>query len=68
MTMWGFATANPGYTFLIIWVLAWAFVQPFRLAWLAYNRSLRSKNIAANGWPTPPLDADGDIVHPKKDD
>lgn len=63
--MWNFATTNPGYTFLIIWVLAWAITRPFWYAWLAYNRTLRSRNIVAQGWPTAPLDADGDIVYEK---
>ena len=66
--MWDFAKANPGYTLLIVWVLAWAFVQPFKFAWLAYNRKLRAANIAAHGYPTTPnMDADGDIVHTKCD-
>ena len=64
--MWDFAKTNPGYTFLIVWVLAWAAVQPFRYAYLSYNRKLRSRNIAAHGYPTAAnMDADGDIVHPE---
>lgn len=63
--MWDFAKTNPGYTFLIVWVLAWAAVQPFKLAFRAYNRKLRSANILAHGYPTMPnMDADGDIIHP----
>ena len=62
--MWNFATANPGTAFLIVVVLAWAFVQPFHFAFRAYNRRLRSRNIAAHGWPTAPIDADGDVVYP----
>lgn len=66
--MWDFATANPGYTFLIVWVLAWAWVQPFKYAWLAYNRMLRARSIAAHGYPTTPhMDADGDLVYPECD-
>lgn len=63
-----FALANPGYMFLIIWVVAWAAVQPFYYAWRSYSRYLRSKNIAAHGWPTEPVDADGDVVYPKQVD
>jgi hypothetical protein len=63
-----FAKANPGYTFLIVWVLAWAATRPFWYAWVAYNRTLRSRNIVAHGWPTAPVDADGDVVYPKNDD
>jgi hypothetical protein len=66
--MFEFATANPGYTFLIVWVLAWAATRPFWYAWVAYNRTLRSRNIVAHGWPTAPVDADGDVVYPKNDD
>ena len=33
---------------------------------VCWNRWLRSRNIAAQGWPTAQnMDADGDIVHPK---
>ena len=64
--MWDFAKANPGTTLLIIWVLAWAAVQPFRYLFLAFNRSLRSRNIAQHGWPTAPIDADGSVVRPEK--
>lgn len=64
--MWDFAKTNPGYTFLIVWVLAWAAVQPFKYAYYAWNRTLRARNIAAHGYPTSPhMDADGDLVYPK---
>ena len=67
-----FAGEHPFLT----WCLAWAIfpicsalTAPFRYAFKAYNRKVRSRNIAAHGWPTNPLmDADGDIVHPKQDD
>ncbi len=61
-----FAMQNPGYAFLIVWALAWAATRPFWYLWLAYNRTLRSRNIRAQGWPTPPIDADGDVVFPKQ--
>lgn len=52
-----------------IWPICWTIQAPFSLAFRAYNRALRSRNIAARGWPTAPLmDADGDIVHPPKAD
>ena len=66
--MWEFAKTNPGYTFLICWVAAWAATRPFHYAWSAYNRTLRSRNIVAQGWPPAPIDADGDVVYPEKDD
>lgn len=66
--MWEFAKANPGYAFLIVWVVCWAFTKPFAYAFRAYNRTLRSRNIVAHGWPTAPVDADGDVVYPEKND
>lgn len=65
--MWEFASAHPVAAFFMLWVVAWAAVQPFRYAYLAYNRTLRSRHIAAHGWPTAPVDADGDVVYPDKD-
>jgi hypothetical protein len=47
---------------LIVLILAWAATSPFYLAFRAYNRMLRSRNIIAQGWPKPPMDADGDII------
>lgn len=64
----------------LAWCLAWAIwpvcsmlatvlSSPFRYPYLAYNRRLPSQNIRAQGWPTAPLmDADGDIVHPPKEE
>ncbi len=67
--MWEFAKDSPVIAFLMVWVLAWAATRPFYFAWLAYNRKLRSANIAAHGWPTHPnMDADGDLVFPDKCD
>lgn len=66
--MWEFATANPGYAFLIVLTIAWAVVQPFRYAFAVYNRTIRARNIAAHGWPTAPIDADGDVVYPENED
>ncbi len=63
-----FAQSSPYLTFFLAWLIAWAFTRPFRYAFLAYNRHLRAKNIAAHGWPRAPMDADGDIVYPEKED
>ncbi len=67
-----FMSANPFLTWCLawgIWAPVYAIVQPIRYAYLAYSRTLRSRNIRERGWPTAPLmDADGDIVHPKKGD
>jgi hypothetical protein len=67
-----FMGANPWLTWGLawgIWPVSWAvsavLTTPFNLAFKAYNRSLRARNIALHGWPSNPLmDADGDIVHP----
>ena len=66
--MWEFAKTNPGTFFFIILVLAWAATRAFWYAWVAYNRTLRSRNIAAHGWPIPPIDADGDVVYRDQDE
>lgn len=66
--MWEFASGNPFTAFLIAWIVAWAVTRPFHYAFMAYNRTLRSRNIKLHGWPTPPTDADGDVVYPDKDD
>lgn len=72
--MWEFARANPGSAIIIVMVIAWAVTRPFVFGFRAYNRTLRARNIAAHGWPEPPMDADGDIIfhmvqrdHPKDD-
>ena len=62
-----FADTSPWLTFFMFWIACYTVVAPFRLAWMAYNRYLRSKNIAAHGYPTVKyMDADGDIVHPEQ--
>lgn len=51
----------------VCWMISAVATTPFRLAFRAYNRRLRAKNIAAHGWPANPImDADGDI-HPTKE-
>jgi len=60
--MWEFASSNNFTAFCMVVVLATAIVAPFFFAFLAYNQTLRSRNIVARGWPPHPLDADGDIV------
>lgn len=61
--MWDFATTNPGYTFLIVLAFCWAVRAPFEYSYKAYRRRLRSRDIAAHGWPTAPIDADGDVIY-----
>lgn len=66
--MWEFAKDSPYLFFFCIWIVAWAATAPIVYGFRAYNRTLRSRNIAAHGWPTPPIDADGDVVYPKEED
>jgi len=61
MTVWDFANGNP----IIALILAYILMSPVRYAFRAYNRRLRAKNIALHGWPTAPIDADGDVVYPE---
>lgn len=68
MSGWQFASDHPFAAFCMLWIVGWVIsvivTQPLRF----WNRWLRHKNIAAHGWPEPPLDADGNVVHPPKDD
>lgn len=68
------AGANPNHYFIkamILWgmccyvflALATLLVNFFMRI---INRIIRSRNIKHHGWPEAPLDADGDIVYPKK--
>jgi hypothetical protein len=67
-----FAGEHPFLTFCLawgIWPVCWTIrvvlTMPFSLAFKAYNRRLRAKNIQLHGWPTAQfLDADGDIIYP----
>jgi hypothetical protein len=55
-SFWAWAGISLG----ISWVGNWIFKF--------YNRWMRSRNIAAQGWPKARfMDADGDIVHPEKE-
>lgn len=57
MNIWQFMADNPVTTVFLVIILAMCFKTPF---W-AFNRYLRSRNIAARGWPPAHLDADGDF-------
>lgn len=71
-----FAGDHPFLTWLMawgIWPVCWTvqavLVSPFRIAHSAYRRKLRSRDIQAHGWPTARfMDADGNIVHPPKEE
>lgn len=57
-----FAGDHPVVAVLVVWSIAAVLKMPF---W-AINRYLRSRNIARHGWPTAPVDADGDVVYQDK--
>ena len=63
--LWWFTNFADRHWFLalaLIAVLGGLVSLPFQIV----NRVIRHRNIAAAGWPTPPLDADGDIVEEDK--
>lgn len=53
------------WPFVGFWILA---SIPFHFVFKCWNRYMRSRNIAARGWPPPHCDADGDAVEPDKED
>jgi hypothetical protein len=61
----GFCNVHPVAGFFILFflgVFAVAFVSlPFNFIFKMYNRTIRSRNICAKGWPPSHLDADGDF-------
>lgn len=64
MNIWEFASNSPWLAFFLALIVASVLKSPF---W-ALNRFFRSRNIAKHGWPTAPIDADGDVVYPDKDE
>lgn len=56
-----FASGGPWLAFFLAWIAAWLIVAPFNFVFRCWNRYLRSRNIAARGWPPAHLDADGDF-------
>jgi hypothetical protein len=66
--MWEFADQHALVTLFIVAILATAAASPFFFAFLAYNQTLRSRNIVAQGWPPAHLDADGDLVTEEADE
>lgn len=59
--LYAFVSNNQMPAFFLALIAAWVTVsiasQPFRF----FNRWMRSRNIAARGWPPAHLDADGDF-------
>ena len=66
--MWEFADNHSIVTLLIVVVCACAVASPFFFAFLAYNQTLRSRNIIARGWPPPHLDVDGDFAEKEEEE
>lgn len=64
MMIWDLARESPIAAVLMFWIACWAAVQPFKYGYKAYKYRLRAKNIALHGWPSPPLDADGEVRYP----
>lgn len=56
-----FIADNPITAIILALIIASTIVAPFKYAFSAYNRTLRSRNILAQGWPPEHLDADGDF-------
>ena len=54
---WG---RHPWIAFWMTLITGYIVTAPFRYAFRAWNRHLRSKNIQARGWPPKHCDADGD--------
>jgi hypothetical protein len=54
---------HPMYFVVCLCVVALTVMQVSRYVFLTCNRVIRARNISKHGWPTPPLDADGDVVH-----
>jgi hypothetical protein len=61
-TVLDFAAHNPVLAVFLFVAMEVFTVVLISLPFLLANRFLRSRNIAKHGWPTPPLDADGDVV------
>ena len=54
---------HPGYLVVCLCVVALAAVRMFRYVFLICRQVVRARNIGKHGCPTPPVNADGDVVH-----
>jgi len=69
MTMWDFASANPGTACIMSFIVIVGLTHTICINLLqAYKTRIRHKNILAHGWPKPPMDADGDIIYPDSEE
>jgi hypothetical protein len=55
-----------GEHYIVTILIVWSIVGLLKMPFWALNRFFRSRNIRAHGWPTAPVDADGDVVYPEK--
>ena len=62
MTIYDFMDKHWFVTVILSLIGASTIAFPFRCVAIMYSRMLRSRNIAARGWPPAHLDADGDPV------
>jgi len=58
VNIYEFMGSHPVLTFVLAFVAAIVACEPFRTV----RRWLRSRDIQKHGWPSAPMDADGDIV------
>ena len=61
---WAFADNHPFLAIIVLWCMIGC---PLRILLIMYNRTLRSRHILKHGWPTAPVDADGDVVYRRKE-
>lgn len=67
MNIYEFMSKSPWLTFFLAFLLVHLIVKIVYLPINFYRNKSRRLNIAAHGWPTAPVDADGDVVYPKKE-
>lgn len=67
MSIWEFASNSPWLAFFLALIAAISIETIVTCPLKAYKLYLRRKNISQHGWPTAPIDADGDVVLPKKE-
>jgi hypothetical protein len=61
MATW-LTTFSMGHPVLFAFCVCWAVLFPCLTLGTCVRVLGRCRNIRAHGWPTPPVDADGDII------
>lgn len=64
MTIWDFASGSPYLATFIAFLVIMLIRSVSKTIVVGWSRWLRSRNIRVHGWPTAPVDADGDVVYP----